>query len=104
VSTKQPSTLASLEKTLPRASYLDAAEFQREYAAIFESGWVCVGRGDTLTEPGDYLAIRLQEQSLLVVRTDKNELSAFYNVCRHRGTELVPLKEPGPVSGQFSRS
>jgi Rieske 2Fe-2S family protein len=104
VSTEQPSTLASLEKTLPRASYLDTGEFQREYAAIFASGWVCVGRSDTLTEPGDYLAIRLQDQSLLVVRQENGELGAFYNVCRHRGTELVPLKEPGPVSGQFARS
>ena len=104
MTTEQPSTLASLEKTLPRASYLDAGEFQREYAAIFESGWVCVGRSDTLTEPGDYLAIRLQDQSLLVVRAENGELGAFYNVCRHRGTELVALKDPGPVSGQFSRS
>ena len=104
MSTEQPSTLESLEKTLPRASYLDTGEFQREYAAIFESGWVCVGRSDTLTEPGDYLAIRLQDQSLLVVRVDKGKLGAFYNVCRHRGTELVPLKDPGPFSGQFSRS
>ena len=104
MSTEQPTKLESLEKTLPRASYLDAGEFQREYAAVFESGWVCVGRSDTLTEPGDYLAIRLQDQSLLVVRAENGELGAFYNVCRHRGTELVPLKDPGPVSGQFSRS
>jgi len=104
VSNEPPSPLESLEKTLPQASYLDAGEFQREYAAIFESGWVCVGRSDTLTEPGDYLAIRLRDQSLLVVRAENGELGAFYNVCRHRGTELVPLKDPGPVSGQFSRS
>ena len=101
MSTEQPSTLASLEQTLPRASYLDASEFQREYAAIFESNWVCVGRSDTITEPGDYLAIRLQDQSLLVVRTDEDELSAFYNVCRHRGTELVPLKTPAPSAVSF---
>ena len=104
MSTGQPTTLASLEHTLPRASYLDATEFRHEYAAIFESGWVCVGRSDALAEPSDYLAIRLQEQSLLVVRGDNGVLRAFYNVCRHRGTELVPLKDPGPISGQFSRS
>ena len=104
MSTEQPTTLASLEHTLPRASYLDATEFRHEYAAIFESGWVCVGRSDALTEPGDYLAIRLQAQSLLVVKADNGDLGAFYNVCRHRGTELVPLKDPGPIRGQFSRS
>ena len=50
---------------------------------------------------GHYLAIRLQSQSLLVVRSDDGALGAFYNVCRHRGTELVPL---AVVGGQFTRS
>ena len=95
MSKEPPSALTSLEPTLPRASYLDATEFQREYTAIFESGWVCVGRSDTLTEPGDYLAIRLQEQSLLIVKADNGELGAFYNVCRHRGAQ-VALREPFP--------
>ena len=104
MSREQPTSLESLEQTLPRASYLDVAEFKREYVAIFESAWVCVGRSDALAAPGDYLAIRLQDQSLLVVKADNGELGAFYNVCRHRGTELVPLKDSGPVNGQFSRS
>jgi len=103
VSTKPSISLHSLEKTLPRASYLDECEFEREYRAIFESGWVCVGRSDELTETGHYLAIRLRSQSLLIVRSDDGVLGAFYNVCRHRGTELVPLGDPGPVSGQFTR-
>ena len=104
MSREQPTSLESLEQTLPRASYLDVAEFKREYVAIFESAWVCVGRSNALAAPGDYLAIRLQDQSLLVVKADNGELGAFYNVCRHRGTELVPLKDSGPVNGQFSRS
>ena len=81
MSTEQPTPLASLEHTLPRASYLDATEFRHEYAAIFESGWVCVGRSDALTEPGDYLAIRLQEQSLLVVRVTIPSVSDIWYPC-----------------------
>ncbi|MDG2460981.1 MAG: aromatic ring-hydroxylating dioxygenase subunit alpha [Luminiphilus sp.] len=96
--------LDSLEKTLPRDSYLSEAHFEREYAAIFDAGWVCVGRGEGLTQAGDYLAIRLNTQSLLVVKTETGALKAFYNVCRHRGTELVPLKDPGPITGQFQHS
>ena len=104
MSADRPTPLDALEKTLPRASYLGGSEFEREYAAIFESGWVCVGRRDVLNEPGDYLAIRLHSQSILIVAGDDGALNAFYNVCRHRGTELVPLEEPGPVMGRFSRS
>ena len=51
--------LDSLEKTLPRDSYLDDATFQKEWRAIFEQSWVCIGRASALPEPGDYLALRL---------------------------------------------
>ena len=96
--------LDSLEKTLPRESYLSEDRFAREYAAIFDAGWVCIGRSEQLAQPGAYLAIRLHTQSLLVVKAESGDLNAFFNVCRHRGTELVPLKDPGPTSGHFSRS
>ena len=96
--------LDSLEKTLPRESYLSEDQFAREYAAIFDAGWVCIGRSEQLAQPGAYLAIRLHTQSLLVVKAESGDLNAFFNVCRHRGTELVPLKDPGPTSGHFSRS
>jgi len=96
--------LDSLEKTLPRDSYLDDATFQKEWRAIFEQSWVCIGRASALSEPGDYLALRLQNQSIVVVCGEQGDLSAFYNVCRHRGTELVPLTQPGPITGRFNRS
>ena len=57
--------LDSLEKTLPRDSYLDDATFQKEWRAIFEQSWVCIGRASALSEPGDYLALRLQNQSIV---------------------------------------
>ena len=96
--------LDSLEKTLPRDSYLDDASFQKEWRAIFEQSWVCVGRAGALPKPGDYLALRLHNQSIIIVRSEAGGLSAFYNLCRHRGTELVPLTQPGSITGQFNRS
>jgi glycine betaine catabolism A len=96
--------LDSLEKTLPRDSYLSEAQFNAEYPAIFESDWVCIGRSESLPNPGDYLAVRLKEQSLLIVRAEDGNLSAFFNVCRHRGTELIALPDPGPVTGTFERN
>ncbi|MEL0005825.1 MAG: Rieske (2Fe-2S) protein, partial [Luminiphilus sp.] len=96
--------LDTLERTLPRESYLSEEAFDLEYRAIFESDWVCIGRSESLPSPGDYLAIRLKEQSLLVVRGEGGNLAAFFNVCRHRGTELVALPDPGPVTGTFERN
>ena len=92
-----------LEATLPRAHYLDPTLFEREYEAIFRRGWVCVGRANALPQPGDYLALRLNSQSALVVRDASGALSAFFNVCRHRGAELVPMPDAAPRRGHFSR-
>jgi len=94
---------ANLEKTLPRRSYLEPREFTREYRAIFQTGWVCVGRSETLAQTGDYLALKLGEAAILVVRNEQGELNALHNVCRHRGAELVPLPDHTPVAGRFSR-
>ena len=78
-------TLDTLEKTLPREYYLDDALYQREFAAIFHCDWVCIGRAEALSQPGDYKAVRFGEQSIVVLRGEAFELRAFYNVCRHRG-------------------
>ncbi len=53
-------------------------------------GWFCVGRADGLTEPGCYLAANVCGESILVTRTGGGGLAGFYNLCRHRGSRLVP--------------
>ena len=49
-----------------------------------------VGRSEEVPEPGDRFVADLAGESVIVVRGDDGELCAFYNVCRHRGAELVP--------------
>ena len=96
--------LETLEKTLPRASYLEDSAFQREYLAIFSQGWVCIGRASQIESEGDYLAFKFGGNSILVVRGQDDELRAFYNVCRHRGAELVPMPDSAPKAGHFKRA
>ena len=96
--------LESLEQTLPRASYLDADLYQREYKAVFRPGWVCVGRAEQVPNPGDYQALRLGTESVLVLRHEDGELRGFYNVCRHRGAELVAMPDTDMRYGSFGRS
>lgn len=92
-----------LEATLPREHYLDSAVFEREFEATYRRGWVCVGHASALPNAGDYLALRLHTQSVVVVRNESGTLSAFFNVCRHRGAELVALVDATPRMGHFSR-
>ena len=41
-------------------------------------------------DPGDYMVCDVAGESVLVVRTRDGGLAAHYNVCRHRGSQLVP--------------
>ena len=96
-------TLDTLEKTLSREHYLDSGPYHREFAAIFSCGWVCVGRAEALSAPGDYQAQRFGDQSIVVIRGEDLELQAFYNVCRHRGAELIPMPDTQIRTGHFDR-
>jgi glycine betaine catabolism A len=79
-------------RTLPAEAYTSQAVFDWEAAHLFEDGWVCVGRAEDLSEPGDQRAYRIGDEGILVVRDREGALRGFYNTCRHRGHELL---EPG---------
>jgi glycine betaine catabolism A len=79
-----------LEASLPKASYTAEDEFFRERDAALFADWFCVGREEALAAPGDYLAADVAGESILVVRSSGG-LAGFYNLCRHRGSRLVPV-------------
>ena len=60
--------LDSLEKTLPRDSYLDDATFQKEWRAIFEQSWVCVGRASALPSQATTLPCAYTTNQSVIVR------------------------------------
>lgn len=79
-----------LQLTLPASAYLSGDAWNRERERIFFREWFCVGREEALRGPGDYLKVEVAGESVLVVRTRKGELRGYYNVCRHRGSQLAP--------------
>lgn len=85
-----------LEPTLPRARYLDPDAFAQEKERLFFREWVCVGRGEEVPNPGDYLLLDVVGESILLVRDRDSTLKAHYNVCRHRGSQLVLGVESKP--------
>lgn len=88
-----------MEPTLPRAAYLSADHFQREKERIFCREWYVAAREEELAAPGDYLTLDVAGESILLVRTREGRLAAHYNVCRHRGSQLVPPAAPNTVPG-----
>src|ERR1700675_3822295 len=89
-----------LQRSLPGRSYTSEAEFARELDQVLLPGWFCVGRADGLTEPGCYLAADVCGESIIVTRTEDGGLAGYYNLCRHRGSRLVPRTIGGePLAG-----
>jgi Rieske 2Fe-2S family protein len=77
-----------LEKSLPRAAYLEPDFFAREREAIFWNQWFVAGRSDALAAPGAYRVVDIAGESVILVRA-AGRLHAHLNVCRHRGSRLL---------------
>ncbi len=58
-----------------------------------------MGREEEVAASGDYVVKDVAGESILVVRTRDGTLAAHYNVCRHRGSQLVPHGESGKFTG-----
>jgi len=102
---------ARLEATLPRAFYFSDEIFARERERIFHREWFCAGREEQVRNAGDYVVLDVAGERILVVRDKNGALHAFFNVCRHRGCELVlhEAAEPNATSttqalGRFPRA
>ena len=87
--------------TLPAGAYTDPSVLRWERERFFDRSWVCVGRAAGLERSGDQRALPLGHESVLLVRGEDGALRAFYNVCRHRGHELLPVG--GLACGKFVR-
>ncbi len=85
--------MAALERTLPRASYVSDEVFARERERIFFDEWFCIGRCDEAKDSGAFFVVDVAGESVLCVRGKDGALRAFFNVCRHRGSQLVPTLE-----------
>lgn len=76
---------------LPREAYVSADWFHREMQSVFRNQWVCVGRA------ADVAANTMRRFPVgscsVIVCNSNGRLSAFHNVCRHRGSELCKGEE-----------
>ena len=79
--------------TIPASWYVDEriAALERQY--VFGETWQAVARIDQVTSPGQFVTTQLAGEPLVIVRTDRDRLSAFYNVCRHHAAAVVTEPE-----------
>ena len=75
--------------TLPPRFYTSTEIFEEELERIFYSRWIYVACDADIPKAGDYVALKIGKRSFFLQRTEDGEVRGFYNVCRHRGHELV---------------
>ena len=69
--------------------YTDPSIFAEELDRVFAHTWQLVGHAGQLTRAGDFLTAAIGDQGVAVIRQADGSLHAMYNVCQHRGHELL---------------
>jgi len=74
---------------MPKSVYTSEIFLAEEQRHIFAQDWICVGRAETLPNPGDYLTLTLAGEPVIVLRDRDGQIRAMSNVCRHRMSTLL---------------
>jgi Rieske 2Fe-2S family protein len=86
--------------TLPAEYYVSAEYFAREMDRLFSRMWICAGRTEQVARPGQFFLRQVLGESIVITRNPSGRVTAFYNVCRHRGTRLCTELE-GTFAGSI---
>jgi len=79
----------------PATAYTDQARFERELTVLFRGGPVFFALSGELRDPGSYRAATVAGLPVLVIRQSDGSLRGMVDVCRHRGSTVIPLDTLG---------
>lgn len=87
-------TPAEQQYPLPPSSvdaevYTDPRRYERELEHILLRAWFPVAPASDVANARDFLVWDQLRQSVVITRLDDGSLSAWHNVCQHRGARLV---------------
>ena len=78
---------------LPAKSYTDQQFWKIECNTVLADGWLFVGFVHEFLKPGDAIPISITGKPILLIKNNKDEITAFHNVCSHRCLKLVNEKK-----------
>ena len=55
-------------RAMPPAMYTNEAIYRLEQEQLFTTSWICLGRADAISDPGDYLTFTIAEQPVTAIR------------------------------------
>jgi phenylpropionate dioxygenase-like ring-hydroxylating dioxygenase large terminal subunit len=71
-----------------KSVYTDQQIFDREMDNIFEKVWVYCGHESQIPNAGDYYALTIGRQPMMMVRAADRSIHVLHNRCPHRGVQL----------------
>ncbi len=80
-------------RMLPGEAYTSTEVLEWELEHMYAGAWVCVGRAVDLADSGAQLGVSIGGTQVLLTRAEDGELRGFFNVCSHRGHELIGCGE-----------
>ena len=86
--------------SLPAWIYDNEEFLELEKEHVFMPHWHLVCHESDIPKIGDFETFTVLDQDVFVVRDNHGKIGAFYNVCRHRGSRLLP-SENGNCNGKI---
>ena len=81
-----------LKSEITAERYISKEFMQKEMDSVWSKAWLFAGFTQDVREPGDFFLFELEKESIIISRTEEEELKAFYNVCQHRGARLINVE------------
>jgi len=81
--------IATRSHSINTRCYIDPKFLQVEREQVFHRSWQFLCHEEKLREAGNYVTMDIEGQSILAIRNREGDLRAYYNVCKHRGHELL---------------
>ena len=75
---------------VPMSDFTCPEMLAQEQDSVFRNTALCMGLSSALPEPKTYWSDNLTGMPILMVRDGEGRFRAYANVCRHRGSRIVP--------------
>ena len=69
--------------------YTDPKFLKIEQQQVFHRSWQFLCHEEKLRAAGSYVTLNIEDQPIVAIRNRDGELRSYYNVCKHRGHELL---------------
>jgi len=75
---------------VPASNYTDEARWHLEMDRVFKRVPLMLAMTAEMPNPGDYKSMMAVDTPVLISRGQDGEVRAFVNMCRHRGSQIMP--------------